>query len=491
VAGILILVINIVGGLFIGAAQHGMSVADAARVFTLLTIGDGLVAQIPSLLLATASAIMVTRVSAAHNMDELVFAQLFEDPRALAVTAVILGIMGAIPGMPNLAFLMMAGAAGYAAWRQQQRQVTAPAEPLDEPPPPPAEDQRELSWDDVVPVDPIGLEIGYRLIPMVDKQQDGQLLKRLRGVRKKLSQEMGFLVPPVHIRDNLELGPNAYRILLTGVTMAEADVFPDRELAINPGQVFGELDGLKCKDPAFGLDAVWIDAGQRERAQTLGYTVVDASTVVATHLNHLMLEHVDELIGHEEVQQLLDKLARSSPKLVEQLVPDAVPLNKLLTVLKGLLAEGVPVRDMRSIAEALTAQAARNAEIPALTAAARAALSRTIYQSIAGTGSSLPVITLEPRVEQMLMKSVQQSQQAGSDTGDMIIEPGLAERLQSSLRDAAQRQEMAGKPIVLLVAAPLRQALARFARPLIRGLHVLSFQEIPDNKQITIEASVG
>ncbi len=343
----------------------------------------------------------------------------------------------------------------------------------------------------MAPVDVIGLEVGYRLIPMVDKAQGGALLGRIKGVRKKLSQEMGFLVPPVHIRDNLELLPNAYRILLMGVAMGEAEVFPERELAINPGQVFGRLDGLECRDPAFGLDALWIERSQHERAQTLGYTVVDASTVVATHLNQLLLEHIDELIGHEEVEQLLQKLARMSPKLAEELVPGTLTINQLLGVLKSLLSEGVPIRDIRSIAEAIAAQAVRSKDPAALSAAARVALGRTIFQQISGNAASLPVITLEPQMEQVLMKSLQRGGAAGAEADDIVLEPSLAERLQRAMNEAAQRQEVQGKAPVLLVPAPLRAVLARFMRHTNRATRVISYQEIPGNKQVTIEATVG
>jgi len=395
--------------------------------------------------------------------------------------------------MPHVAFIGLAALAAAAAWlirRRKQRpaiQAAVAGEQPRTPPLPPV----ELGWDDVAPVDVIGLEVGYRLIPMVDKAQGGTLLGRIKGVRKKLSQDMGFLVPPVHIRDNLELLPNAYRILLMGVSMAEAEVFPERELAINPGQVFGRVEGVDCRDPAFGLDAVWIDRSQHERAQTLGYTVVDASTVVATHLNQLLLEHIDELIGHEEVEQLLQKLAKMSPKLAEELVPGTLTINQLLAVLKGLLAEGVPVRDIRSIAEAVAAQAPRGKDTAALTAAARVALGRTIFQQISGSAPSLSVITLDPQIEQVLLKSLQRGGPGGPDSDDIVLEPGLAERLQRSVNEATQRQEVQGKPSVLLVPAPLRSVLARFVRHTNRAAKVISYQEIPANKQVTIEATVG
>jgi flagellar biosynthesis protein FlhA len=493
VAGVLILAINLIGGLAIGTLQHDMPFADAMRVYSLLTIGDGLVAQIPALLLSTTAAIMVTRVNTARDMGEQVLSQMFDSPRALAVAAALLAVMGLVPGMPHVAFIGLASIAAGIAWlilRQnrdiEQKQVVAGEVQRAAPPAP-----VELGWDDVAPVDVIGLEVGYRLIPMVDKAQGGALLGRIKGVRKKLSQDMGFLVPPVHIRDNLELMPNAYRILLMGVAMGEAEVFPERELAINPGQVFGKVDGLECRDPAFGLDAVWIDRSQHERAQTLGYTVVDASTVVATHLNQLLLDHIDELIGHEEVEQLLQKLAKISPKLAEELVPGTLTINQLLAVLKALLAEGVPIRDIRSIAEAIAAQAPRGKDPASLTAAARVALGRTIFQQIGGSAPSLSVITLDPQIEQVLMKSLARGGPGGGDTDDIVLEPGLAERLQRSVNEATQRQEVQGKPAVLLVPAPLRGVLARFVRHSNRSARVISYQEIPGNKQVTIEATVG
>jgi flagellar biosynthesis protein FlhA len=487
IAGILILFINIIGGLVIGMSQHGMSIGDAARIFTLLTIGDGLVAQIPSLLLATASAIMVTRVSSAHNMDEMVFAQLFEDPRALAVTAAILTIMGLIPGMPNLAFLGMGAGAGYLAWRQKKRQEAAAAEPVEAelPAPEPTEETRELSWDDVVPVDPIGLEIGYRLIPMVDKAQDGQLLKRLRGVRKKLSQDLGFLVPSVHIRDNLDLAPTGYRISVHGATVAEATIHVDRVLAINPGQVYGEVEGLPGTDPVFNLPAVWITEDQRDEAQALGYTVVDASTVVATHLSQLIQDHAAELLGHEEAQKLLDNLANSHPKLVGELVPKVLPLSAVVRVLQNLLDEQVPLRDMRTILEVLSEHAPKSQDPDYLTTQVRAALGRLIIQEINGLGADLPVMTLDYRLEQILQKSLQ----AGS--GDGVLDPNLVQGLMNGLKDAHDNNQSLGQPSILLVSDAVRSFVAKLAKPRIQGLHVIGMNEVPADKDLRVTAAIG
>jgi len=512
IAGILILVLNIIGGLIVGMIQHELEFQDALEKYILLTIGDGLVAQIPSLMLSTSAAIMVTRVNSSEDMRDQVMRQMFASPKALAVAALILFIMGSIPGMPHVSFiglaLVAAGIAYFIHYRQQQAlepvvsagsgtpgralaptagggpATAAPSEGVVEPAP-----EVEISWDDVQPVDVVGLEVGYRLIPMVDKSQGGELLGRIKGVRKKLSQEVGFLIPSVHIRDNLDLLPNAYRISLMGVALGEAEVHPDKDLAINPGQVFGKLEGLETTDPAFGLEAVWIDREQKDHAQTLGYTVVDPSTVVATHLNQLLQKHTNELLGHEEVQKLLDKLSDQSPKLVEELMPGAVNLNLLLKVLQGLLSEQVPVRDMRTIAEALTAQQGKSQEPDALVALARVALARQIVQNIVGQEPEIPVITLDAGLEQLLLKTMQQAQKTGVTGG--FLEPSLAERLQKSLLEAAQKQEMAGKPVVLLVAAQVRSTMSRFARINTPEMHVLAYTEVPDNKQITIDATVG
>ena len=488
IAGILILFINILGGLAVGVLQHGMRFQDAVQNYTLLTIGDGLVAQIPSLVLSTAAAIMVTRVSQAQDMGGQILNQLFGNSRALAVTAGVMGVMGLVPGMPNLAFLTLAAIAGGAAYMIARRQQTKTPKEEPAPAPVPGEsaETKELGWEDVAPVDVIGLEVGYRLIPLVDKNQGGQLMSRIKGVRKKLSQELGFLIPPVHIRDNLTLQPNSYRISIMGTTLSEADIFPDREMAINPGQVYGKLEGIETKDPAFGLDAVWIEPGQREHAQTLGYTVVDASTVAATHLSHLLQTHAHELLGYEDVQRLLEKLRETAPKLVEDLVPDTVPLSVIHKVLQNLLQEDVPIRDLRTIAETLAAHGSRSQDSGALTAAVRVALGRSIIQQINGLSEELPVVTLDPSLEQLLLQSLQAE---GAD--GMSIEPGLADRMLKALADTAQRQEAMGQPAILIVPAPIRMTLSRFVRHAVSGLHVLSYHEIPDNKRIKIIATVG
>ncbi len=488
IAGILILIINIVGGLLIGTMMHGLPVGDAARTYTLLTIGDGLVAQIPGLLLSVAVAIIVTRISREQDVGQELGKQLFGQPKALGVAAGVLGVMGVIPGMPNLAFLSMAALCGWAAWRITQKRKRAQAieeAAPPEPPPSPTPENQELSWEDVRPVDVVGLEVGYRLVPLVDRTKGGDLLARIRGIRRKLTQELGFLVQPVHIRDNLELGPNAYRIRLAGVAIGESVVHPDRELAINPGRVFGPVNGLPTRDPAFGMEAVWIEPSLREHAQSLGYTVVDAATVIATHLSHLVQTHAHELFGHEEAEQLLKNLSKTSPKLVEELVPKVLPLATVVRVMQGLLAERVPIRNVRAIVEALAEAGPRTQDTQALIAQVRVALGRQIVQDIVGLAEELPVITLEPDLERLLTNGL------ANPAASPGLEPGLADRLQRSLQEAAQRQERGGEPAVLLTPPALRAALARFFRVSVPGLHVLAWNELPDNRKVRMVTAVG
>jgi len=482
IAGILILFINIIGGLIIGTSQHDLSLSSAVHNYTLLTIGDGLVAQVPSLLLSTAVAIIVTRVSRSEDMRAQVFTQLFSDHRTLLVTALVIGALGLIPGMPNFAFLTLAALCGFFAWRLAQRGKPAP-EPVDAEPKDLDASLPDLSWQDVDPVDLIGLDVGYRLIPLVDRQRNGALVGRIKGVRKKLTEELGFLVSPVHIQDNLDLSPNSYRISLAGVSIGEGEVQIDKDLAINPGQVFGKIDGLETRDPAFGLEAYWIDSGQREEAQMLGYTVVDPATVVATHLSQLLTSNAHELLGHEETQQLLDRLAAGSPKLVEELTPKLLPVSVITRVLQNLLEEGIPVRNIRKIAETLAEHGTRSQEPDTLSAAVRVALGRSIVQNVAGTRPELPVMTLEPELERILNESAQES-------GNVGLEPNMMERLHESLKERAQAQEIAGEPAVLLVAPAVRPWMSRMMKG-IRNLHVLAYNEVPDDKRIQMVAAVG
>ena len=492
IAGIVILIINIVGGLFVGMIQHDLSFGQAMEVYTLLTIGDGLVAQLPSLLLSIGTAIVVTRQNESLNMGDQFKKQLGNE-KSLFIASGILITMGLVPGMPHLAFLSLGALLGYLAYYTQQSKLKVAAAEAEAAANGTAgtgvankQEQKELGWDDVQQVDVIGLEVGYRLIPLVDQSQGGELLNRIKGVRKKLSQELGFLVPPVHIRDNLELDPNAYRITLMGVSTGEGELKHGDELAINPGQVFGPIKGVETKDPAFGLDAVWIKPDQKDEAQSLGYTVVDSATVVATHISQLLTNSAALLLGHEEVQNLLDMLGKSHPRLVEGLVPDVLPLTVIVKVLQNLLNEGVAIRDMRSIVQTLVEYGPRSQDPDVLTAAVRISLRRLIVQDAVGMSSEIPVITLAPELEQMLHQSLQNAGDEGAG-----IEPGLADRLQTSLNEAHQNQEMSGEPSILLTSGMLRTVLSRFVKYTIPGLRVMSYQEVPDERQIKIVSSVG
>ena len=485
IAGIVIMLLNLVGGLIVGLFLHDMGLAAAAKTYTLLTIGDGLVAQIPGLIISIAAGLVVTRVSDDRNVGEQVVTQIFQSPKAMGITAAIIGLLGIIPGMPNLVFILLAGGTGYLAWRMAQRQQRLAAIPPVKVAPAVVPEAVEASWNDVAPLDVLGLEVGYRLIPLVDKSQDGELLRRIRGIRKKFAQEVGFLVSPVHIRDNLELKPNAYRILLKGVEVGAGEAYAGQLLAINPGRVAGTLNGTATVDPAFGLPAIWIDAGQREKAQAYGYTVVDASTVVATHLNHLILTHAGELLGRQEVQQLLDHLGKEMPKLVEDLVPKILPLGTLQKVLQSLLDEGVHIRDMRTIIEALADHATRTQNADDLLVQVRNSLGRAIVQQLFPGSGEMQVMSLDPSLERLLAQAVA----GGSE--NTSFEPGLADTLVREAAAAAQRQESLGLPAVLLVPGSLRLLLSRFLRRTVTQLKVLAHNEVPENRIIKVTSVIG
>ncbi|WP_341743562.1 flagellar biosynthesis protein FlhA [Azonexus hydrophilus] len=484
IAGIIIMLLNIVGGLVVGMGQHDLALGDAARIYTLLAIGDGLVAQIPGLVISIAAGLVVTRVSDDRDMGQQFVTQVFSSTKVLAITAGIVGLIGLIPGMPNLVFLLIAGSLAWFTWKlsnKQRRIVETPVKVA----PPPIPEAVDASWNDVAPLDVLGLEVGYRLIPLVDKTQDGELLRRIRGIRKKFAQEVGFLVSPVHIRDNLELKPNAYRIQLKGVEVGAGEAFAGQFLAINPGRVAGTLNGTVTTDPAFGLPAVWIDITQRDQAQAYGYTVVDASTVVATHLNHLILTHAGELLGRQEVQQLLDHLAKEMPKLVEDLVPKILPLGILQKILQNLLEEGVHIRDMRTIIETVADHATRTQNADELVTQVRIALGRAIVQQMfPGTGE-MQVMSLDPTLERLLSQAVA----GGSE--NTSFEPGLADTLVRETAAASQRQEGLGLPAVLLVPASLRLLLSRFLRRTVPQLKVLSHNEVPENRIIKVTSIIG
>ena len=492
VAGILIMLINVIGGLVIGMIQHDLDLSTAARTYTLLTVGDGLVAQIPALIVSIAAGMVVTRVGDDQNLSQQFLTQLFNNSKVLGLSAAIIGMLGLVPGMPNFVFLLLAGGLGFLAWETSRKQargvpVQVKAAPKGGGGAAAAieTESQEASWNDVALLDVLGLEVGYRLIPLVDKTQDGELLRRIRGIRKKFAKEVGFLVSPVHIRDNLELKPNAYRILLKGVELGQGEAFPGNLLAINPGRVLGQLSGVATKDPAFGLPAIWIEMALREQAQAFGYTVVDASTVVATHLNHMILSHAAELLGRQETQALLDHLAKEMPKLVEDLVPKVLPLGTLQRVLQNFLEEGIPIRDMRTIIETLAEWAPRTQDAEALTTQVRIALGRSIVQQLYPSGSEIQIMSLDPQLERILVQAI-----AGGGDG-ASIEPGLAETLLRETASAVQRQEALGLPAVLLVSGNLRTLLSRFLRRGISQLKVLSHAEVPENKIIKVTSIIG
>ncbi|MCB1692962.1 MAG: flagellar biosynthesis protein FlhA [Pseudomonadales bacterium] len=484
IAGILILFINVIGGFAIGMIYHNLSAAQAAENYVLLTIGDGLVAQVPSLLLSAATAILVTRVSDSQDMGQQVVSQLFASPKGLMVAGCVLLILGLIPGMPNIVFLLLAAGLLGAGYLIKERQSRTPELIEDAPKDDVAPTNAELSWEDVPSVDIIGLQVGYRLIPMVDAGQGGELLARIKGIRKKLSQDIGFLIQPVHIKDNLDLDPNQYRITMLDVPLGEGKVYPGKHLAINPGQSLGKLDGIRTTDPAFGLEAVWIEAHQRDEAQAIGYTVVDASTVIATHLSELLKSHAHDLLGHDEVQHLLDMLAESSPRLVENLVPKTLSLGVVLKVMQNLLEEGIPVRDIRSIAEALAEHAGKSQDPDVLTARVRVSLGRIIYQNINGMEPELAVMALEPKLEQILLQTI-------SGNGSDGIEPGLAEKMMREVNESTRQFEALGKPPVLLVSSSIRQWLARLVRSNQPSLNVLAYEELPAAKKVKVVTTIG
>lgn len=486
IAGIIVTVINIVGGLVVGIIQHDMGFSAALENYTLLAIGDGLVAQIPSLIISTAAGIVVSRVASEQDIGGQLVGQLFAKPQVLYITAAIIGGMGLIPGMPHMSFLFLASAMAGAAYMVAQRAKKEPEVEAEVTAPPAAPEIEEASWQDIVQVDTLGLEVGYRLIPLVDKAQSGELLRRIKGIRKKFAQEVGFLSPSVHIRDNLELKPSAYRITLKGVEVGNGEAHSGQYLAINPGMVSGTLPGPVTSDPAFGLPATWIDASLREQAQGMGYTVVDAGTVVATHLNHLITTHAAELLGRQEVQQLLDHLTKETPKLVEDLVPKLIPLSTLQKVLQNLLIEGVHIRDMHSIIETLTEHAPYTQDVNELTALVRVTLGRAIVQQLFPSTNELSVMTLDNRLERLLTQALSASGPEGAG-----IEPGLADTIAAQAEAATRQQEQMGLTPVLLVPAQLRALLARFLRRALPQLKVLSHAEVPDSKTIRVTSLVG
>ena len=486
IAGLLIMAINIIGGLVIGVMQHDMTVGLAGETYTLLTIGDGLVAQIPGLVISTAAGVVVTRVANDQDVGEQMVGQLFTSPRVIVLAAGVIGMLGMIPGMPNFVFLLFTVTLLAIAWwlrgREGETNKSSTAQANSDITDAEVAQVNEATWSDVQMEDMLGLEVGYRLIPMVDHEQQGQLLTRVRGIRKKFAQQMGFLPPAVHIRDNLDLAPTHYRILLKGVNIGHGEVQPDRWMAINPGCAEGEVPGTPCTEPTFGLPALWIDEVHRELAQTLGYTVVDPSSVVATHLNHLISTHTDELFGRQEAQQLLDQIARQSPKLIDDLIPAVISLTTLHKVLQNLLSERVPIRDMRTIIDTLAEFATAQSDADELTARVRARLSRAITQQWFPGEDDIQLIGLDLSLEQLLI----QATQSGS-----AIEPGIAENLMKQTEKALLHQEGLGAPPVLLVNPALRLMLSRYLRRIFPQLAVLSSQEINTQRNVRMTYLIG
>ena len=492
IAGLLILGINIIGGLLIGTIKYGMTFGDAFNVFSLLTIGDGLVAQIPSLLLSTAAAIIVTRVSETAEMGDQIASQLFSSPRALSVTAGIILIMGIVPGMPHLAFISLGSALAGSAWWIYRKGKDTEAEPEIEPATTQPSSDAPLTWEDVPTIDPLGLEVGFRLIPLVDKNQGGQMLGQIKGIRKNLSARLGFLIPSVRIRDNLSLAANGYSITLQGVSVAEGQIEPDKFLAINPGQVYGDVEGIATTDPAYGLEAVWVTEELQEQATSLGYTVVDAATVIATHVSKVIEESACELLGHDEVQQLLENLGKQSPKMSEELVPKRLSVSQLQQVLRELLTDRVSISDIRTIANTLLATDENIKDPILLSGRIREALRRSIVQNLIGSQTDMPVVTLDEKLEEILLKAQQQAQQAGNTAPDNIaLEPNISNQLQTNLPNITQQMQADGKQPIIIVSPLLRPLLARYARLCTDGLQVLSFNEIPDNRNVQIIGKVG
>ncbi|OIR15941.1 flagellar biosynthesis protein FlhA [mine drainage metagenome] len=485
VAGIIIMLINIVGGLVIGVLQHDLDLATAAKNYTLLTIGDGLVAQIPALVISTAAGMVVSRVASEDNIGQQLAKQLISSPQVLILTAAIIGMLGMIPGMPHFAFLLLAGAMGWFAFflLQRTKQAEDKAAEVANPVLAPSTEAPEASWEDVAQVDVLGLEVGYRLISLVDKAQDGDLLRRIKGIRKKFTQDMGFLPPAVHIRDNLDLRPNAYRITLKGAEIGSGEAYPNMFLAINPGSVNGVLPGTPTKDPAFGLPATWVDAAVREQAQVMGYTVVDAGTVVATHMSHLIHTHAAELLGRQELQQLLDHLGKLAPKLTEDLVPKLLPLSTVQKVMQNLLDEGMHIRDMRTILETLAEHAPQTQDTTVLTGLVRVALGAAIVQQFYPSAQELQVIGMDKELEYVLAQALQ--------AGGSAIEPNLANTLLREARNATQTQEQLGLPAVLLVPGHIRDLLARFLKRSLPQLRVISQDEVPGFKTVRFTSMVG
>ena len=474
-AGILILLINIFGGLTVGVLQHDLSATEAANSYILLAVGDALVAQIPGLLISVAAAMVVSRVGKETDIGKQIVTQMFASTKVMALTGGIIFVLGIIPGMPHFVFLAISAILFYGAWVIANRPVVSETEVVA----PVAPNDGDASWDDLQPVDQLGLELGYRLIALVDKTRQGDLLNRIKGVRRKFAQEVGFLPPAVHVRDNLELKPSAYRITLRGVIVGEGEAFPQMFLAINPGGITTPLIGTATTDPAFGLPAHWIDASQKEAAQMAGFTVVDSETVMATHLSHLMQVQASKLLSRTETQQLVEHVAKLAPKLIEEVVPKMISIAIFQKVLQLLLDEAVHIRDIRTIIETIAEHATATTDPVELAKRVRIALAPAIVQQIYGPTRELNVIAIDPGLERLLVQAL------GNSNGP-ALDPGVADMLSRTAADTAMKQEEIGLPACLLVPDQIRGSIARLLRRVAPRLQVLAHSEIPETHTIRI-----
>ena len=485
IAGILILAINIIGGLIVGTSQHNLSFDDAAEIYILLTIGDGLVAQIPSLLLSLSTAIIVTRVTTTESTANQIGLEL-KNPTALRITSLVLFILGIIPGMPHLFFILGSIILFSITYLNERNGQIAREEKISIAKEA-GKNESELDWSDIEHIDTIGLEIGYGLIPLVSENESGVLLSRIKGIRKKLSTELGFLIQPIRIRDNLNLDPFSYNILLKGVVRAKGNIEINKDLAINPGDINNKLDGISTIEPAFGLEAYWINSSESDHAKTLGYTIVDGSTVIATHINALLKNNSYELLGHDETREILDKVSKISPKLVEDLVPEKLSIATIMQVFKNLLFESITIKDIRTILATLLTESSRTQNADELTELVRPKIGHIMLQDIVGLGDELHVMTLDPGLEQILINSLENS----SNKHEPMVDPSLLEDLIKSIKSEVDKEFTLGNEVVIVVAPPLRPWLARFIKQRIAELRVFSYSEIPEDQRIKVSSRIG
>lgn len=486
IAGILILFINIFGGLIVGTVQNNLSLGEATEIYILLTIGDGLVAQIPALLLSLSTAIVVTRVTTSESIGDQAKSQLSQKT-PLFVAGVILTGLGLIPGMPHLVFLTSGiGLLMLCYFQRTDSAALTDGEPAPGSPSTDGSDAEEVQWSDIEPIDPIGLELGYGLIPLVDDENGGTLLTRIKGIRKKISTELGFLVQPIRIRDNLELEPFSYQITIKGSIRGVGNVKIGKELAINSGEASLDLGESRVEEPAFGLEAYWIDKSMSDMARTAGYTVVDTATVIATHVNSILKTNSGELLGHDETQEIIERVAERSPKLIEELVPDKLSATVIMQILKNLLSEAIPIRDLGTIFDALLTESAKSQNSDDLTESIRPRISRQILQNLVNHNERLEVLTLDPALEQLIGSALNQSQ----EPGQILLDPTVLDNMLKSISTAKTRIENEGKPAILITSPKIRPWLSRVINLRMQNFTVLSYTEIPEDQDIAVVAKI-